>query len=155
MQENIQAEATMVETMKYIVDRSQNISRYSDKLSKSIDRISEYFKKVAPISGLRFFSLDPFFEDDKNEYNRYYYLCITNFLDREWKLCVATFDSLDDDAQWTRLRDPYSESRIIKKEIIKALPQFMLDYAEKLKEVEKEYESISEKAEKIAKILEE
>ena len=68
-------------------------------------------------------------------------------------LKVATFDSEAINAEWTSLEPVTWQSRFIKKQVIQALPQFMKSYAAELEKYEKEYQDISEKAEKMAAII--
>ena len=150
----VRAEApNMTETMKYITERSENLARFSDKLSRAIESIELYFEKIAPVAGVRFSSKLIFYEDPEDEYNRFYCLAILNEGYKGWGLKVLTFDCDETQAMWTRCRQPRDESRRVKKEIIKALPGFMAEYAEALKKYEKEYQDISDKAEKMVEVL--
>ena len=61
---SIDAEKMNAELLTYITERSNNIARYSDKLSKSIEQIDQYFKKVGPISGIHYIESRTFYTDD-------------------------------------------------------------------------------------------
>ena len=153
---SIDAEKMNAELLTYITERSNNIARYSDKLSKSIEQIDQYFKKVGPISGIHHIEDRIFYTDDEDDYRRFYSLAVettgtgNGFF---WGLKVATFDSEAINAEWTSLESVTWQSRFIKKQVIQALPQFMKSYAAELEKYEKEYRDISEKAEKMAAIV--
>lgn len=141
------------ELLSYIFERSNNIARYSDKLSKSIEQIDQYFKKVGPISGIRYIESRTFYTDDEDDYHRFYSLAVETTDSGNWGLKVATFDSEELNAEWTSLKSVTWQSRFIKKQVIQALPQFMKSYAAELEKYEKEYQDISEKAERMAAII--
>ena len=139
--------------LSYIFERSNNIARYSDKLSKSIEQIDQYFKKVGPISGIHYIESRTFYTDDEDDYRKFYSLAVETTGNGFWGLKVATFDSEAINAEWTSLESVTWQSRFIKKQVIQALPQFMKSYAAELEKYEKEYRDVSEKAEKMAGIL--
>ena len=150
------SEASIVidaDLLSHLFERSNNIARYSDKLSKSIEQIDQYFKKVGPISGIHYTENRTFYTDDEDDYHRFYSLAVETTDSGNWGLKVATFDSEAINAEWTSLGPVTWQSRFIKKQVIQALPQFMKSYAAELEKYEKEYRDISEKAEKMAEIL--
>jgi len=144
-------EATMdAELLNYIAERSNNISKYSDKLSRSIEEIDQYFRRVGPISGLHFIEDRTFYIDETRKYS----LAVT-VSDAVWGLKVAFYDFEESDALYTSLKPATYLGRFMKTRIIINLPQFIASYAAELERLEKEYEDISRKAEKMAEILKE
>lgn len=150
---SIDAEKMNAELLTYITERSNNIARYSDNLSKSIEQIDQYFKKVGPISGIHYIEDRIFYTDDEDDYRKFYSLAVETTENGNWGLKVATFDSEELNAEWTSMKSVNWQSRLIKKQVIRALPQFMKSYAAELEKYEKEYRDISEKAEKMAAIV--
>lgn len=143
------------ETLLYIRERSENIARYSDKLSRAIEEINSYFERVGPLSGIRYIEPRIFHEDDDDDYNRFYSLAVESY-GGKWGLKVVTFDSEEKWAEWTSLKSASSCSRFVKKLIIEeAISIFIQSYADELKRIEKDYANVSEKAESISNILKE
>jgi len=146
MENNIEAEATGIntETVKYINERAQNLVKYSDKLSTALKAIDKYFEIVGPKAGIRFTDPEVFYTDNHEYLGKVnYYLSVR----KDWGLysipdVMEIPNSIITDC-----------SRTLKKAAVKRLPEFLRLYAAELEKHEKEYKEISEKAEKIAEIL--
>jgi prefoldin subunit 5 len=135
----------IAETIEYINERSQNLVRYSDKLSQAIRAIDKYIEVVGPQAGIKFTDSEIFYEE-KNIYifgDVKYRLSVR----KDWGLYVV---SNIDEAPNHLLTE---SSRAIKKNAIIRLPEFLKLYAAELEKYEMEYRDISEKAEKMAEIL--
>lgn len=139
------------ETMKYILERAENIKRYSDKLSEAIRKIDLYFDKIGSISGIGFLDSEIIFTDHHNYFGKLEYRLGVSKYNDGWGLVVAQICPSDDVMDKKLLA--MEVKRPLKKEIIKRLPEFMRLYSEELKKYEKEYEEISEIAAKFAEVL--
>lgn len=53
----------IAETIEYINERSQNLVRYSDKLSQAIRAIDKYIEVVGPQAGIKFTDSEIFYEE--------------------------------------------------------------------------------------------
>ena len=133
------------QTIDYINERSQNLVRYSDKLSEAIRTIDKYIEAVGPQAGIKFTDSEVFYEE-KNIYifgDVKYRLSIR----KDWGIYVVS----NIDEVPNRLLT--ESARAIKKNAIIRLPEFLKLYAAELEKYEREYRDISEKAEKMAEIL--
>ena len=132
------------ETITYITERSQNIVRYSDKISEVLEVVDKYFEKIGPIAGIKFIDPEPFYvENDPYLGKTEYYLKVT----KDWGLWARKWGEIPESTLITE------SPRHIKKFAIKRFPEFLRLYAEKLKELEKEYKDVAAKAELIAEVL--
>jgi len=139
--------AGMPELMTYIEERSENIVRYSDKLSGALIAVDDYFEKIGPKAGIRFTDPEPFYSkvDECLGEKVNYRLSVR----KDWGL-YATPDN-----EYVGAVLVYESTRAIKKAAIKRLPEFIQLYADALKGFEDEYKEIAEKADAIAAIFEE
>jgi hypothetical protein len=148
MENSIEAEATRIDTktVKYINERAGNLVRYSDKLSAALITIDKYFEIVGPKAGIRFTDPEPFYTDNNEYLGKVNYRLSVR---KDWGLhSIADVEEFSGEV----ITDC---SRPVKKAAIKRLPEFLRLYALELEKYEKEYEEISEKAEKMVEILKE
>lgn len=130
--------------VSYMNERAANLVRYSDKLSEALNKIDDYFEEIGPKAGIKFTDPDVFFTEYKDQIGKIKYKLMVS---KEWGLYASP------DCEYIDAILITEGSRPMKKEAIKRLPEFLRLYAESLERFEKEYEDISEKAEKIAEIL--
>ena len=137
-------EAEIVETIEYINERSRNLVRYSNKLSEAIKTIDKYIETIGPKAGIFFTDPEPFWEE-RDEYwgNSNWRLSIR----KDWGLyAVSNADEIPNVLL-------IEGRRVLKKQAIIRLPEFLRLYADELEKLEKEYEDISRKANAMAEIL--
>jgi len=145
MENNIEAEATIdCETVKYINERALNLVKYSDKLSTALKTIDKYFEAIGPKAGIRFTDPEPFYTDNNEYLGKVNYRLSVR---KDWGLYSVP------DAMEIPNSIITDCARSLKKATIKRLPEFLRLYAAELEKLEKEYEEISEKAEKMAEIM--
>jgi len=130
--------------VSYMNERAANLVRYSDKLSEALNKIDDYFEEIGPKAGIKFTDHEVFFTEYKDQIGKIKYKLMVS---KEWGLYASP------DCEYIDSILIAEGSRPMKKEAIKRLPEFLRLYAESLEIFEKEYEDISEKAEKIAEIL--
>jgi len=141
--QNIEAEVSG-KTVQYINERAENLVRYSDKLSAALKSIDKYFEIIGPLAGIRFTDLEPFYTDNHEYFGKVNYRLSVR---KDWGLYSVSDTMEVDNAVITDCARP------IKKAAIKRLPEFLRLYALELEKYEKEYEEISEKADRMAAIL--
>jgi len=141
-----EVEAGMPTVIEYINERAMNLTVYSDKLSKAISVIDDYIGLIGPKAGIKFTDPEVFFDEfDECIGPVTYKLSIR----KEWGL-YAIPDCMEIEPVLI------TESiRPMKKAMVKRLPEFLSLYAAELEKFEKEYKDISEKATRMAAILEE
>lgn len=134
--------------VRYLEERSKNISKYSDKLRKAVQQVSDYLALIRKQSGIIYVSSHVVSRDNWGEP---LYLTIFDGWHVGLALCyIAPNGDYLPDKQYV---SDFSRDELI--ETVKVLPQFLREYAEELKESEKEIKEFSEKAERIANILSE
>ncbi|HWQ19239.1 MAG TPA: hypothetical protein VN455_05620 [Methanotrichaceae archaeon] len=134
----------MPQLVQYINERSENIVRYSDKLSEALNKIDDYFEVIGPKAGIKFNDPENFFEESKEQIGKIIYRLSVR---KDWGLYALS------DCEYI---DPVliaNASRAMKKAAVKRLPEFVALYAESLKKYEQEYEEISKKAAQMAVVL--
>jgi hypothetical protein len=132
------------EIVQYINERAENLVRYSDKLSVALKSIDKYFELIGPKAGIKFTDPEPFYTDNHEFYGKVNYKLSVR---KDWGLYSVSDTMVVDNEVITGCGRP------IKKAAIKRLPEFLKLYALELEKYEKEYKEISEKAEKMAAIL--
>jgi len=140
----------LTEVVKYLEERAKRIAKYSDKLSDAIDKIDRFLEEVGETAGVKFIDTEVFYEHKLPDYGE----------TEEFRLAVAK-RRLGWGLMVERKLGTYSgleylirKSRDVKKAAVKRLPAFLKAYAEALEQTEKEVKEFSEKAERIAQILE-
>jgi len=141
--QNIETEVSG-KTVQYINERAENLVRYSDKLSTALKSIDKYFEIIGPKAGIRFTDPEIFYTESHEFFGTVNYKLSVR---KEWGLYSVSDTMEVDNSVITDCGRP------IKKAAIKRLPEFLRLYALELEKYEKEYEEISEKAEKMAVIL--
>ena len=138
------ATTEIAETIDYINERSQNLVRYSDKLSQAIRTVDKYIEVVGPQAGIYFTDPEPFDEENDDYFgNIKYRLSIR----KDWGIyAVSNVEEMPN-------RLLTESARAIKKNAIIRLPEFLKLYAAELEKYEKEYLDISEKAERMVEII--
>lgn len=132
------------ETVQYINERAENLVRYSDKLSAALKSIDRYFEIIGPKAGIKFIDPEIFYTDNHEYFGKVNYRLSVR---KDWGL-YSVSDTMEVDNEVIT-----DCGRPIKKAAIKRLPEFLRLYALELEKYAKEYEEISEKAEKMAAIL--
>jgi hypothetical protein len=139
----------MAKNMEYIEMRAKNLKRYSDKLSSAIRVVDKYFEKVGPTIGLKLTDKEVFYSEYKDQIGKVEYkLRVSKASSDCWGLWVkADCEYIDTDI----ITDV---SRAMKKAAIKRLPAFIEYYSDEVANLESDYHTISDIAEKIASIME-
>ncbi len=144
MQTEESIKAGMPELVSYIAERSNNIVRYSDKLSEALTKIDKYFEIIGPKTGVKFTDPEVFYtENTPNEGKISYRLRVT----KDWGLYASSDCEYIDSILIIRASRPMKKAAVIR------LPKFIQAYADAIKKLECEYEEVSEKAAQIADIL--
>jgi len=138
-------EREIIKLFKYIREREENISRYSNKLRETLVQIANLFGLPPKIYvSVKVRDDEPFYEDE----NAYYFLEISFS-----ELKIASKDKEKGIFNWYFFFEGAEKEML--KELIKSkrLIPFLHKVAETLKEKEDEYKRVSEIAEKMAKAI--
>jgi len=132
--------------VKYIDERAKNISKYSDKLRNAMIDIDKAFTPALENAGISFVDSEDIHSYNDTHGKISYRLKIVEVGDN-WGIFVRR------DVPWETEYEHLSfdsVKRVVLKSAAKRILTFLQAYGKYLREVEKEYQEISEKTEKMA-----
>lgn len=149
------AEAELTQTINYLIERQNNINRYSDKLSEALGKLDNAITGINISRDFTFEDTEPFITtktgNDEEEFTtteKGYLIIENSYLKIRYYKTTGTYTRKE---QWRIYQIPRSE----RKAIIQSgrLPKFLASVSQKLAEAEHEYKTVSEAAEKMAAAL--
>lgn len=133
-------------TISYIMERAENIARYSDKLRKSMEDIDVAFTPALKKAGVQYKDTEDIHKANDDHGTIAYRLKITE-IGSNWGIFIRK--DVPYETEYTYLAFD-SVGRIVLKASAKRILKFLEGYCIYLSEIEKEYQEISDKTEKMA-----
>jgi len=147
------AEADIKQVFNYILQRSQNIQIYSNKLREAIRRLDVFIGEIVKETGVYYIHPKKIeYISDPEEWQLDLYIAFCKHTYHSWRVCYGIALVVNKEL-WNFYNWLHLASRNIIKNSVKLLPEAIIVYSQKLEQEGKQLKQFADFAEKIAELI--